>query len=187
MPMSCRPTYVYGMEPPHSQRRTVWRIALQTQPVSAINNMVASLLGSEPGRGSFFLPLLLRLLRLVHAGVGLGRRRRLGRAGTRGPWREIGEEALLVIGGRHPVDWRTGAAGEAQSGEPGLCAVRCSWRAGDGPKAGRARASAKSNARMQRGGGEKKRIEEYGGKRERSGHSNGAQKGGVACVAARRA
>lgn len=75
-------TYIYSMEPPHSQRRTVLGVPLETQPVPPVNHMVSSLLGSQHCRSSILLLLLLCLLRLVRTPLGLGCRRGLGSAGA---------------------------------------------------------------------------------------------------------
>ena len=75
-------TYIYSMKPPHSQRRTVLGVALETQPVPPINHMIPSLLGSKYCRSSLLLLLLLCLLRLVRTSLGLGCRRGLGSAGA---------------------------------------------------------------------------------------------------------
>lgn len=65
-------TYIYSMKPPHSQRRAVLGVPLETQPVPPVNHMVSSLLGSQHCRGSILLLLLLCLLRLFRTPLGLG-------------------------------------------------------------------------------------------------------------------
>jgi hypothetical protein len=121
------------MEPPHGQRRTVLGIPLQAQPVPTVDDMVSSLLGSQPRRDPLpFLLLLLHLLCLVCLFPGLRCQRRLRGGGSRAPRREIREKALLVVRCRHPVNGR-GVAG-TKPAQPGLCAVP--WSLG-GLQAGR--------------------------------------------------
>jgi hypothetical protein len=112
-------TYVYGIVPLHGHGRAVLGIPLGAQPVPPVHYMVSALLWCRPAC------FLLLPLHAVLVSRCLGRFRscwRFRRGSTGAPGREVGEEAGLVVRGRHPVDGRSFNTA-TESAQPGLCVV----------------------------------------------------------------
>lgn len=119
MSRSLHSTYVYGIVPLHGHGRAVLGIPLGAQPVPPIHHMVSASLWCRPAC------LLLLPFGAILVSRRFGRFRgcwrfRCGSAGA--PRREVGEEAGLVVGSRHPAD-RGSLNTATESAQPGLCVV----------------------------------------------------------------
>lgn len=137
------------MEPPHLERRAVWGIPLETQPVPPVNDMISSLLRCKHGCCPLLLSFLLHPPRLLCACICLRRRRQLWCRSSRSPRRQVGEKALFVVRGRHSVNRRIAVA-RPQLTEPRLCTVSRRWKRACELAAQRAGKHATRNASMNR-------------------------------------
>lgn len=108
--------YVHCMVPSHNQRRAVLWVSLQAQSMSTINNMVPAPLRAQ----DCCFPLLgfcVFFFCATFSGSWCWWWLRRGSSGA--PRRQIGEEALLAVWGRHTVE-RQGVSTVTDTIQPSL-------------------------------------------------------------------
>ena len=162
-------THVYGMEPPDDQRGAVLRVSLETEPVPAIDHVVAAALGAHAVRHAPVtapVPAPVSVSVSVHAPVSLpapvplplfvgpvGRARQPGGAAARAPRREgvdaDRQEAGLGVWRGHAVEAERGRRLGEPLGE--AAAVWADAGAGAGTDAGSLAAADKKEAECGQG------------------------------------